>query len=189
MVSRPKGISCMVASAGASRLPPRIQVEVFSRGMADGVRQRGGLGHDDVRQRGGGDLRQGQVAGGVALGIHVHDQNLFATAHQLARQIDGGSGLAGAALLVHHGDGLHSRAPPFFSSSSMLATCSKTLSKNQLAHAHVQLGRRHFDAGAVILRGVDQQLDLVAFLIHRQILRNCDVLMVISENYYDIIMS
>ena len=39
-----------------------------------------------------------------------------------------GGGLAGAALLVHHGDGLHSRAPPFFSSSSMLATCSKTLS-------------------------------------------------------------
>ena len=25
MVSRPKGISCMVASAGASRLPPRIR--------------------------------------------------------------------------------------------------------------------------------------------------------------------
>ena len=54
------------------------QVEVFGGGVADGVRQRGGLGHDDVRQRGGGDLRQGQVAGGVALSIHVHDQNLFA---------------------------------------------------------------------------------------------------------------
>ena len=54
------------------------QVEVFGSGVADGVRQRGGLGHDDVRQRGGGNLRQGQVAGGVALSIHVHDQNLFA---------------------------------------------------------------------------------------------------------------
>ena len=43
------------------------QVEVFGSGVADGV-----------RQRGGGDLRQGQVAGGVALSIHVHDQNLFA---------------------------------------------------------------------------------------------------------------
>lgn len=44
MVSRPKGISCMAASAGASRLPPRIRsrfsVEVWqtvSASVAAGI--------------------------------------------------------------------------------------------------------------------------------------------------------
>ena len=103
------------------------EVQPLDGGMADGVRDSVVLIHDDVRQRDLGNLGQLQVAGGVALGVRVHNEDLFPPAYQLTGQIDGGGGLSGAALLVHDGDGFHS-ASPFFSRSSTLETCSMMLS-------------------------------------------------------------
>ena len=40
------------------------------------------------------------TGGGVALGVQIHDQNLFAQGRHTGRQIDGGGRLAHAALLV-----------------------------------------------------------------------------------------
>lgn len=42
------------------------------------------------------------AGGGVALGVQIHDQNLFAQRGHTGREVDGGGGLAHTALLICH---------------------------------------------------------------------------------------
>src|SRR5208283_1044650 len=73
-----------------------------------------GGGFDFVQQRafaeegavgaGAFDFFQAQAAGGVGLGVQIHQENAPAQGGQAGGQIDGGGGLAHAAFLIGHGD-------------------------------------------------------------------------------------